>query len=70
MIIHDTSEEGDNKNNLVINSKQGAKHDAEGKTESAAAGREKVHLSGEEWRMIKAAVNHGATISTDSRREY
>jgi hypothetical protein len=54
----------------VINSKQGAKHGVEGKTESAAARREKVHRSGEEWCMIKAAVNHGAAIPADSRRDY
>jgi hypothetical protein len=70
MIINDTSEEVDNENNLVINPKRGANHIADGETESAAAGREKVHLSGEEWHMIKEAINHGATIPADSIREF
>jgi hypothetical protein len=42
---------------------------AEGETESAVTSREKVYLSAEEWQMIKAAVNHGAAIPIDSRRE-
>jgi hypothetical protein len=33
------------------------------------ADREKVYLLAEEWWMIKAAVNHGAAIPEDSRRE-
>jgi hypothetical protein len=49
--------------------KRRANHRADGETESAAAEREKDHLSGEECRMIKAAVNHGAAIPADSRRE-
>jgi hypothetical protein len=35
----------------------------------AVADREKVYLSGEEWWVIKAVVNHGATMLADSRRE-
>jgi hypothetical protein len=69
VIINDTSKEINNENNPVINPKRGANHKADGETESAAAGREKVHLSGEEWLMIKAAINHGAIILADSRRE-
>jgi hypothetical protein len=64
MIINDTSEEVDNENNPVINPhnlKRGSNYRADGETESAVAGREKVYLSGEEWRMIKAAVNHGTS---------
>jgi hypothetical protein len=71
VIITDTSEEVNNENNPVINPhnlERGANHRADGETESAVAGREKVYLSGEEWRMIKAAVNHGTTIPADSRR--
>jgi hypothetical protein len=72
MVISDTSEEVDNKNNPVISShnlERGANYRADAETESAVAGREKVYLSGEEWRMIKEVVNHGATILTDSRME-
>jgi hypothetical protein len=69
IIINDTSKEVDNEYNPVINPKQGANHRADGQTESAAVGREKVHLSGEEWHMIKAAVNHVAALPADSRRE-
>jgi hypothetical protein len=72
VIINDTSEEVDNENNPVINSnnlERGANHREDGETESAVAGRVKVYLSGEEWRMIKAAINHGAAIPGDLRRE-
>jgi hypothetical protein len=57
VIINDTSEEVDNENNPVINShnlERGANHRENGETDSAVAGREKVHLSAEEWQMIKA----------------
>jgi hypothetical protein len=33
------------------------------------AGREKVRLSAEEWRMIKAVVHHDTVIPADSIRE-
>jgi hypothetical protein len=68
VIISDTSEEVDNKNNPVINPhnlERGANYRAEGETTP----REKVHLSAEEWRMIKAVVHCSAAIPTDSRRE-
>jgi hypothetical protein len=68
VIISDTSEEVDNENNPVINPhnlERGANYREEGET----APREKVHLSAEEWRMIKAAVHRGAVIPADSRRE-
>jgi hypothetical protein len=44
LTIHDTSEEGDNENNPLVNSKRGDKHEAEGEIETAAAGREKVYF--------------------------
>jgi hypothetical protein len=40
-----------------------------GGASTAVAGREKVYHSVEEWRMIKAAVNHGTTIPAESRWE-
>jgi hypothetical protein len=71
-IINDTSEEVDDENNPVINPhnlERGVNDRIEGETESIVANREKVYLSAEEWQMIKAAVNHGAAIPADSRRE-
>jgi hypothetical protein len=58
--------------NLVINPQnieRGANHRAEGKTDFAIATREKVHMSTVEWQMIKAVVNHGATIPANFTRE-
>jgi hypothetical protein len=72
VIINDTSEEFNAKNNPIINPQnleRGAKHGAEGETESAVATREKVHLLATEWQMIKAAINHGAIIPANSMRE-
>jgi hypothetical protein len=72
VLISDTSEEFDAKNNSVIdphNIERGANHRAEGETDSAIATREKVHLSVAEWKMIKAALNHNAAIPADSTRE-
>jgi hypothetical protein len=59
VIISDTSEEFDNENNPVINPhnlERGANH----RSGEEIASKEKVHLSGEEWQMIKAAVHCGA----------
>jgi hypothetical protein len=59
IIINDTSKEFNAKNNPIINPqnlKRGAKHKAEGETESAVATRERVHLMKAEWQMIKAVV--------------
>jgi hypothetical protein len=72
VVINDTSEEVDAKNNPVINPQnleRGANNRAEGETESAVVGREKVYLLAKEWQMIKATVNHNAVIPTNSRRE-
>jgi hypothetical protein len=63
VIINDTSEEFDAKNNLVINPQnieRGAHHRVEGETDFAIATREKVHLSAAEWQMIKATIKHCA----------
>jgi aromatic ring-opening dioxygenase LigB subunit len=72
VIINDTSEEFDTDNNPIINPhnlERGANHRAEEETESAVATREKVHLTAAEWQTIKVAVNHGAVIPLDSKRE-
>jgi hypothetical protein len=69
VIIHDTSKEIDNENNPMINPhnlERGSNHRADGETESVVADREKVYLSAEEWRMIKAVVNHGTSILAES----
>jgi hypothetical protein len=52
VIINDTSEEVDAKNNQVINPQnleRGANHRVEGETESAIVGRAKFYLLEEEW---------------------
>jgi hypothetical protein len=69
VIINNASEETDNENNPATNPKPGVNRRADRETRQAAVGREKVHLSGEEWRMIKAAINHGAAIPAYLRRE-
>jgi hypothetical protein len=61
IIISNTFEELDNENNLVINPhnlERGVNHRSEGETTP----REKVHLSIDEWQMIKATVHRGAVI--------
>jgi hypothetical protein len=42
---------------------------AEGDTTESIANREKIQLTVEEWDTIKAAVNEGAAIPVDARRE-
>jgi hypothetical protein len=72
IIINDTSKEFNAENNSIMNPQnleRGAKHRAEGETESAVATRDKVHLSAAEWQIINAAVNHGAVIPANSTRE-
>jgi hypothetical protein len=72
VIINDTSKKISNENNPNINPhnlERGANHRAEGETKSAVATREKVHITAAKWQTIKAAVNHGAVIPPDSRRE-
>jgi hypothetical protein len=32
-------------------------------------GKEKIHVSTREWRIIMSAINHGTEVPTDSRRE-
>jgi hypothetical protein len=71
-IIDDTSEEVDANNNPIINPgnvKTGANHMEEGDIKEIIAARVKVQLTPEEWDMIRAAVNNGAAIPVDARRE-
>jgi hypothetical protein len=71
-IINDTSEEVDANKNPVINPRnvrRGVNHMAEGDTKETIAARVKVQLTPEEWDTIRAAVNNGAAIPVDARRE-
>jgi hypothetical protein len=59
----------DYNNNLVINPeniRKGANHMEEGET---VAIRVKIKLTTAEWDTIRAAVNNGAAIPIDTRRE-
>jgi hypothetical protein len=70
-IVGDNSEEFDENNNLVLNPAnidRGANHLAEGQTAESLAIREKVRLSADEWRIIRAAVEHGTPIPSDSSK--
>jgi hypothetical protein len=71
-IIGDNSEEFDDNDNLVINPAnitRGANHMAEENTANSVANRAKTRLTVAEWETIKAAVNNGASIPIDARRE-
>jgi hypothetical protein len=71
-IIGDNSEEFNDNDNPVINLANvtgGANHMAEGDTADSVANRSKTRLTVAEWETIKAAVNNGATIPIDARRE-
>jgi hypothetical protein len=71
-IIGDNSKEFDDNNNLVLNPANvtsGANHIAEGDTTDSLATRAKVRLIVDEWKTIKAAVDDGAAIRIDVRKE-
>jgi hypothetical protein len=71
-IIDDTSEEFNGNNNPIINPanvRRGANHMEEGDTAESITRRRKVQLIVEEWDAIKAAINNGAAIPIDARRE-
>jgi hypothetical protein len=71
-IVGDNSEEFDENNNPVLNPANidsGANHLAEGKIVESLTTREKVQLSVDEWRVIRAAVEHGTPIPSNSREE-
>jgi hypothetical protein len=71
-IIDETSEEYDANNNPIINLgnvRRGANHMAERDTKETIAARVKIQLTIVEWETIRGAVNNGAVISIDARRE-
>jgi hypothetical protein len=71
-IIGDKSEEFDDNNNPVLNLAnvtRGANHMAEGDTADSVAARAKVRLIVDEWKTIKAAIDDGASIPIDIRKE-
>jgi hypothetical protein len=70
-IVGDNSEEFDENNNPVLNPAnidRGANHLAEGQTAKSLATREKIRLSADEWRVIRAAVEHGTPIPSNSSK--
>jgi hypothetical protein len=70
-ITEDNSEELDDNNNPVLNPaniNRGANHLAEGETTDSLTTREKVRLSGDEWRITKTVVEHGTPIPTNSSK--
>jgi hypothetical protein len=70
-IIGDNSEEFDENNNPVLNPAnidRGANHLAEGQIVESLATREKIRLSADEWRIIRAAVEHGTPIPSNSSK--
>jgi hypothetical protein len=72
VITNETSEEYDANNNPIINPvnvRRGANHMAEGDTKDTIAAKVKVQLTIAEWETIRAAVNNGAAIPIDARRE-
>jgi imidazolonepropionase-like amidohydrolase len=70
-IVGDNSEEFDENNNPVLNPTnidRGANHLAEGQTAESLATREKIRLSANKWRVIRAAIEHGMPIPSDSSK--
>jgi hypothetical protein len=70
-VVGDNSEEFDENNNPVLNPAnidKGANHLAEGQTVESLAAREKIRLSADEWRVIRAAVEHGTPIPSNSSK--
>jgi hypothetical protein len=70
-IVGDNSEEFDKNNNPVLspaNIDRGANHLAEGQTVESLATREKIRLLADEWRVIRAAVEHSTPIPSNSSK--
>jgi hypothetical protein len=70
-IVGDNSEEFNKNNNPVLNPAnidRGANHLAEGQTAESLAAMEKIRLSADEWGVIRAAVEHGTPISSNSSK--
>jgi hypothetical protein len=51
------------------NVRKGANHMAKGDITETLAARVKIQLTIAEWETIRAAVNNGASIQVDARRE-
>jgi hypothetical protein len=71
-IIGENSEEFDDNNNPILNPanvNRGANRMAEGDIADSFTTREKVRLTADEWKTIKAAVDNGAAIPIDARKE-
>jgi hypothetical protein len=71
-IVGDNSEEFDKNNNPVLNPAnidKGANHLAEGQTAESLTTKEKIRLSVDEWRIIRAAVEHGTPIPSNSSKD-
>jgi hypothetical protein len=71
-IVGDNSKEFDENNNPVLNPAnidRGANHLAEGQTADSLTTREKIQLSADEWRVIRAAVQHGTPIPSNSNKD-
>jgi hypothetical protein len=71
-IVGDNSEEFDKNNNSVLNPAnidRGANHLAEGQTADSLTTREKIRLSADEWRVIRAAVEHSTPIPSNSSKD-
>jgi hypothetical protein len=71
-IVGDNSEEFDENNNPVLNPAnidRGANHLAEGQIADSLTTREKIRLSANEWRVIRAAVEHGMPIPSNSNKD-
>jgi hypothetical protein len=71
-IVGDNSEEFDENNNPVLNPAnidKGANHLAEGQTTESLTTREKIRLSADEWRVIREAVETGASIPSNSSKD-
>jgi hypothetical protein len=72
VIVGDNLEEFDENNNPVLNPAnidRGANHLAEGQTADSLAAREKIRLSADEWRVIRAAVEHDMPIPSNSSKD-
>jgi hypothetical protein len=71
-IINDTSEELVDNNNPIINPenvRKGANHMEEGDTVETVVARVKIQLTIAKWETIRAAVDNGAAMPVDARRE-
>jgi hypothetical protein len=71
-IVGDNSKEFNENNNPVLNLAnigREANHLAEGQTADSHITSEKIRLSANEWRVIRAAVEHGTPIPSNSSKD-